>query len=61
MLSEELRLSDLCRALGEPMRGHDRGEPVSKRRPEGATRKTALWAFDSGLGRDQPLERHIEG
>jgi Domain of unknown function (DUF4279) len=60
LLSETLSFDDLRRALGEPAHSHDRGDPVSSRDPSGAKRSKAMWGLESGLRRDQPLERHIE-
>ena len=57
--SEVLDLATLCDVLGEPTRGHSRGELVSPARSD-ARRPQSQWSLDSGLARTEPLEAHVE-
>ncbi|MFS8105222.1 DUF4279 domain-containing protein [Lentzea alba] len=57
--SEALTLADLVAALGESTDGHDIGDPVSRRRPDGALRAGAQWALTSSAQRTSPLDEHV--
>jgi hypothetical protein len=57
--SADLRLNDVIAVLGEPTRGHDIGDPVSKRRPN-TLRKHSNWTLVADVDRERPLHEHIE-
>jgi effector-binding domain-containing protein len=58
--SETLSLGELTAALGSPSSGRDRGDPVSRRTPDGAKRRHSSWILKSAGGRARPLEDQIE-
>ena len=58
--SERLKLAELEALLGEPTKGHDIGDPVSRKRPDGPKRRHANWSLKSSVDRRQPLDEHIE-
>jgi Domain of unknown function (DUF4279) len=60
VFSVTIPLRDLTAALGSPSRGYDRGEPVSRRKPDGPKREHAAWFLESEGGRVRPLEDQIE-
>jgi Domain of unknown function (DUF4279) len=60
VFSETIPLRDLAAALGPPSKGYDRGEPVSRRRPDGAKREQASWFLESKGRGVRPLEDQIE-
>jgi hypothetical protein len=59
VFSETITLRDLTAALGAPSQGYDRGEPVSRRKPDGPKRKQAFWLLESTGQRARPLEDQI--
>jgi Domain of unknown function (DUF4279) len=59
LFSTTLRLDDLTFALGPPSKGHDIGDPVSSRYPDGAKRKRAHWGLTSERPPTDPLHLHI--
>jgi hypothetical protein len=60
VVSDKLRLAELTAVLGEPTDGTDKGDPVSRSRPEGPKRPRTRWGFTSHAARTQPLDEHIE-
>lgn len=59
VLSDDLDLPALRAELGDPTRGHSRGDLISPARND-ARRGHSLWLLESGLPRTEPLEAHIE-
>ena len=60
VFSRTLEAADLTRALGEPTKTYDAGDPVSQRRPNTPKRDRAMWLRKSGLDEAKLLDRHIE-
>jgi hypothetical protein len=60
VFSERLRFVELEARLGEPTRGHDIGDPVSRRRPDSPKRRHAYWTLESSIERTRPLDEHID-
>jgi hypothetical protein len=60
VLSETIPLAELEAGLGTPTRGHDKGDPVSRRYPDGAKRPHASWILESTPERTEKLDRHID-
>jgi hypothetical protein len=52
-------MAEITGKLGQPARGHEAGEPVSQRRPEGPRHDSSLWLLESRLDRAQGLDEHI--
>jgi len=59
VFSRTLRLAELSQALGDPSRGHDVGDPVTRRHADAPKRKEALWLRESGLNEAAPLDQQI--
>jgi hypothetical protein len=59
VFSRSLGAGELTRALGEPTKSHDAGDPVSRHRPNSTRHKTALWLLESGIDETAPLDQHI--
>jgi hypothetical protein len=60
VFSASLSRAELESRFGESTRGHDVGEPVSRRRPDGLKRTEASWILETALARTEKLDRHLE-
>jgi hypothetical protein len=58
--SETIPLHNLTAALGPPTEAHDRGDPVSRSKPNGPKRAHTFWSLTSTGRRERPLEDQIE-
>ncbi len=61
IFSRSMSPQEISEALNsEPTHSHKKGDPVSKRNPEGAKRNENLWVLESGIDSSEPLDGHIE-
>ena len=58
--SETLSVEEMSRRLGEPTYSHERGDPKTKRYPDGARRSDSMWSRASGVDELSRLDEHVE-
>jgi hypothetical protein len=58
--SDRLNLAELEARLGMSTEGHNIGDPVSRKRPDGPKRRHAQWSLQSSIERGRPLDEHVD-